>query len=62
MARKIEPKPRHAKPDRRAGAILVLLTPAERENLRAAAERDGLGLGPWLRMLGILAARGAAAK
>jgi hypothetical protein len=50
--------PRPAKKPRRAGpraeaAVLVRLTTEEHERLRAAAERAGLGLGPWLRSLGL---------
>jgi hypothetical protein len=45
--------PRKERPDRRAGAVLVLLTEDERGRLRDAAQRAGLGLGPWLRMLGL---------
>lgn len=49
------------KNERRAGAVLVLLTPAERDALRVAAARDGLALGSWLRHLGIERARFTAA-
>lgn len=38
---------------RRSGAVLVLLTPGERESLRALAAAAGLGLGPWLRSLAL---------
>ncbi len=46
---------------RRAGAVLVLLEPAERDRLREAAKRAGLGIGPWLRMLGLREADAARA-
>ncbi len=52
--------PRTKKParsPRRSGAVLILLTPEERERLREAAATAGLGLGPWLRSLGLAAAR-----
>ena len=39
----------------RSGAVLVLLTPEQHKTLRAAAARLGLGLGPWLRALGLAA-------
>lgn len=38
---------------RSTGAVLVRLSPEERERLRAAADRTGVGIGPWLRMLGL---------
>ncbi len=43
------PHPRRSRP----AAILVHMTPDERERLRAVARKAGLGLGPWLRMLAI---------
>jgi hypothetical protein len=41
----------------RAKSILIRVAPEERETLKAAAERAGLGLGPWLRSLGMREAR-----
>jgi len=39
---------------RRSGAVLVLLTPEERERCRThAMAATGLGLGPWLRMIAL---------
>jgi hypothetical protein len=49
----IAAKKQPARGPRRAGAVLLALTVEERETLRAAAAREGLGLGPWLRMLGL---------
>lgn len=49
-------RPARTADDVRAGAVLVLLTKAQRETLRAAAAREGLGVGPWLRSLGMRAA------
>lgn len=39
----------------RSVAVLVRLTPKERERLTAAAQRAGQGLGPWLRDLALRA-------
>lgn len=41
----------------RSASILLRVTPEERERLAAAATRAGLGLGPWLRSLGLREAR-----
>jgi hypothetical protein len=38
---------------RRAGAVLVLLTPEERERVKAAATQAGLAVGPYLRSLAL---------
>jgi hypothetical protein len=46
-----------AKSPRRAGAVLVLLTPEEREEIRAAAERDERPMTAWLRRVALEAAR-----
>jgi len=47
------PLPRMVKPKNRQGAIMILLTPEERIRFKAAAAKSGLGVGPWLRMLGL---------
>lgn len=49
------PAKKPARSPRRSGAVLVLLTPEERERLKGAAAREGMGLGPWLRRLGLIA-------
>lgn len=49
--------PQRPRPPRRLGAVLVLLTPEERERVRAAAARAGLGVSPWLRTIALDAAR-----
>jgi hypothetical protein len=52
--------PRRKKParsPRRAGAILLALTPEERAELRAAAERDSRTLAAWVRLVALRAAR-----
>jgi uncharacterized protein (DUF1778 family) len=41
----------------RSTSILIRVSPEERETLKAAASRAGLGLGPWLRSLGMREAR-----
>lgn len=55
------PAPRSKKPPRTgprtAAAVLVRLTDEEKAELDAAAARTGVGVGPWLRMLGLTAAR-----
>jgi hypothetical protein len=53
------PARKPAKSPRRSGAVLVLLTPEERENARRIAEGQGMPLGTWIRVL-ILRAAGAA--
>jgi uncharacterized ferredoxin-like protein len=45
------------KSPRRSGAVLVLLTPEEREEIRAAAERDERPMTAWLRRVALAAAR-----
>jgi hypothetical protein len=52
-----KPKPRPG--PRAAGVIYVRLTEEEKAELDAAADRDGLGSGPWLRSVGLRAARGS---
>ena len=50
------PRPRKSPPrpgPRGQGGVLVRLTPEERERIREAATRSGLGVGPWLRSLGL---------
>jgi hypothetical protein len=50
------PKPRGRPPvtgTTRSVAVLVRLEPAERKRLTEAARRAGLGIGPWLRSLGL---------
>jgi hypothetical protein len=42
---------------RRAGAVLLALTPEEREELRAAAEREAMPLAVWARSRLLIAAR-----
>jgi hypothetical protein len=42
---------------RRAGAVLLSLTPEEREELRAAAEREDRPLAAWVRHVALKAAR-----
>lgn len=37
--------------------LAIRLTAAERDTLTAAARRSGLGIGPWLRALGLWRAR-----
>ena len=37
----------------RSVGILIRVSPEERDRLNAAARSAGLGLGPWLRMLGL---------
>jgi len=37
----------------RKGSVLVLLSEAERNRFKVVAARSGLGVGPWLRMLGM---------
>jgi hypothetical protein len=32
----------------KSASVTIWMTPEERDRLRAAAERAGLGLGPWL--------------
>lgn len=44
-------------PPARTKPILIKLTPAEHAEMSRAATESGLGLGPWLRVLGIAAAR-----
>ncbi len=50
------PKAKPARSPRRSGAVLVLLTPEEREKLRAVAEAAGMPLGTWLRVTALAAA------
>jgi hypothetical protein len=40
----------------RTAALMIRLLPEEKKALQAAARRAGLGLGPWLRMLGLRSA------
>jgi hypothetical protein len=47
-----EKKPARPGP-RAAAAVLVRLTAEEKATLDAAATKAGLGVGPWLRMLGM---------
>ena len=49
-------KPR-TKSLRREGAILVLLEPSEKRMLGVAAKKVGLGIGTWLRSIGLERAR-----
>jgi ERCC4-related helicase len=42
---------------RRSGAILVLLTPEEREEVRAAARQDERPMTAWVRRVALHAAR-----
>jgi uncharacterized protein (DUF1778 family) len=42
---------------RRSGAVLVLLTPDERDEIRAAAERDDRPLTAWIRRVALREAR-----
>jgi hypothetical protein len=42
---------------RRAGAVLLPLTVAEREELRAASAREAMTLAGWVRRVALLAAR-----
>jgi hypothetical protein len=49
----VMPAGARARSPRRSGAVLVLLTPEERGRLKEAAQREGLGVGPWLRALGL---------
>lgn len=35
------------------GVVFVRVSRDEMKRLRSAAERDGLGVGPWLRMAGL---------
>lgn len=62
-------KPTTARGDRRRGrppvtgttrdtAILVRLTADERRRLEESARRAGLGVGPWLRSLGLRESEG----
>jgi hypothetical protein len=44
------------------GRLLVLMTPEERAEIDAGAQRAGLPTGGWLRMLGLVAARKDGAK
>lgn len=37
----------------RDAAVMIRVTPEERERLTVAARRAGLGLAPWLRALGL---------
>jgi hypothetical protein len=37
----------------RSTSILIRVTPEEAEAFKAAAKAAGLGVGPWLRMLGM---------
>jgi hypothetical protein len=37
----------------RSAPILIWLTPEEREAFKRAASGAGIGVGPWLRMLGL---------
>jgi len=58
--------PRSAKKPARPGpraeaAVLIRLTTEEHERIKEAAQRSGLGVGPWLRSLALLAARAPAA-
>ena len=46
---------------RAASAVLIRLTTEEHERIKEAAQRSGLGVGPWLRSLALLAARAPAA-
>jgi hypothetical protein len=41
----------------RSTSILIRVSPEEAETFKAAAQRAGLGVGPWLRSLGGEAAR-----
>lgn len=50
-------KTKPARGPRRAGAVLVALTPEEREELRAAAARDDRPLAAWIRHVALKAAR-----
>lgn len=50
--------PRSAKKPRprvgpRSASVLIWMTPDERERIKSAALDAGLGVGPWLRMLGL---------
>ena len=51
------PKPRRTGP-RYLGSVTVPLTPEEREELRAAAEREERPLSAWIRRTALQAARG----
>jgi hypothetical protein len=51
------PARKPAKSPRRAGAVLVLLTPEEREEIRAAADRDERPMSDWIRRCALAAAR-----
>jgi hypothetical protein len=51
-----------SKDPRRKGGLLVLMTPDERSEIDAGAQRAGLPTGGWLRMLGLVAARKDGAK
>jgi hypothetical protein len=56
------PRPSAKKPPRgprRAGAVLLALTPEEREEIRAAAERDERPMTAWIRRVALHAARAA---
>lgn len=44
---------RKTRPAARSEAILIRLSPDERAALTKEARRTGIGLGPWLRMLGL---------
>jgi hypothetical protein len=46
-----------AKRPTRSTAILIRLTVAERKEIEAAAADTGMGAGPYLRVLGLAAAR-----
>lgn len=52
------PAKKRARSPRRSGAVLVLLTPEEREEIRAAADRDERPMTAWLRRVALQAARG----
>lgn len=46
------------KPDGKDDQVRIRLTKAQKDILTAAANRAGLGLSPWLLMIGLREARG----
>jgi uncharacterized protein (DUF1778 family) len=56
-----KPKPK-AKAPNREGALIVLLTPAQRALVDAAAEAAGVPTGSWMRMIALEQAKKAAAR
>ena len=54
-------KPKPSRGPRRAGAVLLALTPEEREELRAAAIRDSRPLSAWIRLVALRAAEASKA-